>query len=342
MAIVCIDAGAQNIEKWGLFELTLKGSKIENPVTDNDLTALFIQNVDTISIRGFYDGDGIYKVRFMPEKTGLWRYSVFSNQKSLHRKGAFACIDPSIFNHGLVQVKDTFNFEYADETPYHPMGTTIYGWLVPNPEVQKQTLESLKNTPFNKGRFMILVTNVNGSDPEVRPFQIKGDTINYSVLNPNYFRAIDSGIVRLQRIGIEADLIFLHPYDQDKQPLEPMTMKEIYQYLDYIIARFASYRNIWWATNEFDLLKSRSMADWDSIFIYLQKNDPYHHLRSNHNSYVWYDHTKPWITHASVQTENWWMSQPLRLKYKKPVIFDEICYEGDGDNQSSLFREVKF
>jgi hypothetical protein len=74
-------------------------------------------------------------------------------------------------------------------------------------------------------------------------------------------------------------------------------------------------------------------ADWDQLFRALQSSDPYNHLRSIHNADAIYDHHKPWITHVSLQyymaVRFFGVSPLLRDIYRKPIIHDEINYEGD-------------
>ncbi len=53
--------------------------------------------------------------------------------------------------------------------------------------------------------------------------------------------------------------------------------------------------------NEYDLMENKSIADWDRFFRIVQESDPYQHLRSIHNCRGFYDHSKPWVTHQSVQ-----------------------------------------
>ena len=80
------------VEKWSVFELTLKGPIDGNPFTDAKLSADFINENDTIVVQGFYDGEGIYKIRFMPQKEGKWTYITTSNVKKLdNKKGSFVC-----------------------------------------------------------------------------------------------------------------------------------------------------------------------------------------------------------------------------------------------------------
>ena len=74
-------------------------------------------------------------------------------------------------------------------------------------------------------------------------------------------------------------------------------------YLRYAIARLSAYRNVWWSiANEYDLVRTKTLSDWDRFFRIVQAEDPYSHLRSIHHSRVIYDHSKPWCTHASLQS----------------------------------------
>ena len=78
--------GQVRVEKWQVFELTLNGPSSGNPFEDITLSCSFSNNNDTISISGFYDGDGLYKIRFMPQKEGKWMYTTSSNEKKLSNK----------------------------------------------------------------------------------------------------------------------------------------------------------------------------------------------------------------------------------------------------------------
>jgi PKD repeat protein len=73
----------------------------------------------------------------------------------------------------------------------------------------------------------------------------------------------------------------------------------------------------------------KTMDDWDRFFSILQKEDPYARMRGIHNGSIWYDHTKAWVTHASLQTSDMNGGVRFRAKYQKPVIYDECKYEGN-------------
>jgi hypothetical protein len=102
------------------------------------------------------------------------------------------------------------------------------------------------------------------------------------------------------------------------------------RYLRYVIARLAAFRNVWWSlANEYDLMPGKSMHDWDRFFQIVQESDPYQHLRSVHNCYTFYDHGKPWVTHCSIQNADLARVPEWRKLYRKPVVVDECCYEGN-------------
>jgi len=46
----------------------------------------------------------------------------------------------------------------------------------------------------------------------------------------------------------------------------------------------------------------------------------------------WYNHSRPWITHLSIQTAYLQDIQDWRELYKKPVVIDECVYEGNIPN----------
>jgi hypothetical protein len=153
---------------------------------------------------------------------------------------------------------------------------------------------------------------------------------DFSRFNPEYFQHLEKRILDLRARGIEADLIIFHPYDNGQWGFDQMPAEVNDRYLQYLVARLSAFRNVWWSfANEYDLMKGRTMEDWDHYFQLAQALDPYNHLRSVHNCGSFYDHTQPWVTHCSIQhhaisrVPNW------LKKYNKPVVIDECGYEGN-------------
>jgi hypothetical protein len=323
---------SNTVERWGIFELSLSGPSGGNPFTDVDLCAELKQNERIFQPEGFYDGDGIYRIRFMPDALGEWTYVTKSSRRELDgKKGKFTCFTPSPGNHGPVHVHKTWHLAYADGTPYFQVGTTCYAWVHQGIAMEEQTLETLKNAPFNKMRMCVFPKDYTYNKNEPKYYPLEGTPLkdwDYSRFNPEFFRHFEQRVGNLRDMGIEADVILFHPYD--RWDFANMDARTDDRYLRYIVARLAAYRNVWWSfANEYDLMKSKTMTDWDRFFQIVQKYDPYNHMRGIHNCRVFYDHTKPWVTHASIQSSDLARGREWRDKYKKPIIFDECKYEGN-------------
>ncbi|HUC92874.1 MAG TPA: DUF5605 domain-containing protein [Paenibacillus sp.] len=329
-------------EQWGRFEFRANGPSEGNPFTEIKFSARFACLNRTVEAEGFYDGNGEYCVRFMPDVQGTWTFETFSNAEDLNGlNGTLEVREPSEGNRGIVRVDKQYHFAYADGTPFYPVGTTAYVWNHQGEALARQTLESLEQAPFNKIRMSVFPKHYdyNLREPETFPFEGSIDKgFDYTRFDPVYWRHLERRILDLQRLGIEADLILFHPYD--RWGFSRMSAETDDFYLRYALARLSSYRNIWWSlANEYDLMHDKSMPDWDRFFRIIQERDLYGHLRSIHNwhnpeihyrsNLHWYDHGKPWITHASIQHADLKFITEWRELYKKPIIVDECRYEGN-------------
>ncbi|MGM0474372.1 MAG: DUF5605 domain-containing protein [Bacteroidota bacterium] len=320
------------VEQWDIFEIEMQGPQQGNPFRDVTLSAVFTHPETQATVTGFYDGNGIYRIRFMPEKTGKWTYETRSSLPELEDiSGSFTCIEPAPGNHGPVEVTDTWHFEYADGTPYHQVGTTCYAWIHQGDSLEEVTLQTLSEAPFNKLRMCIFPKDYvyNQNEPEYYVFERdrEGDH-DFTQFSPAYFHHLEKRLRQLMDLGIQADLILFHPYDRWGYAEMPDSVDEYY--LEYVMARLSSFRNVWWsAANEFDFMEAKTMDDWHRIFEVIYRNDPHGRLRSIHNGRVMYDHSHPWITHASIQSTYFDSARVWRQRYRKPVIFDECRYEGN-------------
>jgi hypothetical protein len=324
------------VEQWDIYELSLEGPEEGNPFVEIELYARFTDGKSSYTVRGFYDGGGLYKIRFMPPTVGTWRYTTQSNCWELtNEQGTFKVVPPSKGNHGPVSVYRDYHFTYADGTPYWPIGTTIYSWLNRPAEIQEMTLETLREAPFNKVRMLIFPERLGSrSAPEIFPYVgTPPDDWDYTRFNPAFFQMVEKRIGELAELGIEADIILFHKYGSE-WAFDTMTPEQDAHYLRYVAARLGAYRNVWWSmANEYDFVRTKTEDDWDRLFEILVEEDPYNHLRSIHNGFLIYDHNKEWITHASVQNgaavEDPGRAQMYRDVWRKPVVYDEVKYEGN-------------
>ena len=344
----------KTIEKWGCFELTVPGKAAGNPFKDYELTAVFKGENECKKVTGFYDGEGIWKVRFMPSFTGTYSFTAEGSAVEGSAEGCFEAVTPSENNHGPVRVKNTYHFAYEDGTPYYPAGTTAYVWELQSDELQEITLKTLAEGYFNKIRFCVFPKHYDYNQHEPWSYPYEGTPMASSVLTPEnfmlyngdkggnswdffrfnvkHFRHVEESILKLQALGIEADLILFHPYDRWGFSLMPHEA-DIF-YLKYVCARFAALRNVWWSfANEWDLMPAKTVEDWEDFSKTVMENDPYDHLRNIHNCTKFYDQSRPWITHICAQRIDLYksceLSDEYREEFKKPIIWDEIAYEGN-------------
>lgn len=343
------------VERWDILEVTLKGPEDGNPFVDQWVKGVFRGKNETVETMGFYDGQGVYKVRFMPSFQGEYTYETSGSFPEAATSGTFTVTPAKEGNHGPVRVANTYHFAYEDGTPYYSVGTTCYVWPHQPEAVRQKTLEELSKGYFNKMRFCVFPKHYihNFKDPVTFPYEgtpvdasgLTEENFAYSVdfsenhwdftrFNPEHFRRVERAIGELRDRGIEADLIVMHPYD--RWGFSAMSREADDLYWNYVIARFSAYRNLWWSlANEYDLMKDKTLEDWEHYAALLCEKDPYNHLRSVHNCVAFYDYTRPWVTHCSMQRQDLYRhveyTDDYRIRYGKPVVWDEISYEGNID-----------
>lgn len=344
------------VSRWSMYEVSVHGREDGNPFTDYTIEGVFTGEQEEVRVDGFYDGDGVYKVRFMPSYEGMYRYTITGDYSLCPETvtGEFEVLPAEEGNHGPVRVAGTYHFSYADATPYYSVGTTCYVWELQDDAKISETLASLSESGFNKIRFCIFPKHYDYNFGEPRSYPYEGVPMDSSVLtednfqeytinpeennkwdftrfNPEHFRHIEWCINELSKRGIEADLILMHPYD--RWGFSKMSADEDDLYIKYVAARFSAFHNVWWSlANEYDLME-KTAEDWERFAAILCEQDPYNHLRSIHNCFAFYDHTRPWITHCSIQRQDIYKTAEFtnewRETYKKPVVIDEMAYEGN-------------
>lgn len=314
----------KKVEKYDMIEFEVPSC--EGALLIENCGAFFIGETKKY-VSAFADGNGQYKLRFMPDQTGIWEYKICIAQQSVC--GKFEVIQSGANNHGPVMTCGD-HFVYADQTPYIPFGTTCYAWIHQPGWLQQQTLKSLSGSPFNKIRMCVFPKSMpyNHNDPDCYPFLRKKDgTWDVTKPDPVFWNKIDQRISDLCQLGIEADLILFHPYD--RWGFSRMSQEESLIYLEYCIVRLGAYRNLWWSlANEYDDMEHKSQEDWDAYGEMIAQKDIYRHLVSVHNIITPYP-KRSWMTHCSIQSGEIDKVISWKKAYQIPVIIDECGYEGN-------------
>lgn len=305
------------------------------PATRAPFTLTARNGATTLTVPGFWDGGRRYLARFLPETPGEWTWSTTSDATELSGRSGAVRVS-GVRGSGPVRVAAGFHFAHADGTPHRPVGTTAYNWLHQRDAEMRATVEDIARAGFNRLRFMVFpqaggyVTSV----PDLMPFeQDEHGAWDVSRPVPAFFRRLDRAVEMLGGHGIQADILILNAYDNGRFGLAELSEEDDAAYTRYLVARLSAYPNVWWSMcNEYDIL-DRPRERWDRLGQLVADVDPHDHLRSIHNLTELFDHNRPWITHASIQnghaTTDFGRAVLYRDVYRKPIVLDEIKYEGD-------------
>ncbi|MCD8190085.1 MAG: DUF5060 domain-containing protein, partial [Clostridiales bacterium] len=137
------------MRQFEMCELVFAGPALTEEYASVDLTVEISCGSDRVSVKGFYAGDGEYKVRFLPKTAGTYVYHVSG---CITASGTVEVAPGE--GHGMVVARGQ-HFSYEDGTVYHPFGTTVYALAHQNDELVEETMETLSKAPFNKIRLCL-------------------------------------------------------------------------------------------------------------------------------------------------------------------------------------------
>ena len=343
------------MKQYDMMELTFQAPPPKDSQAAVDLTGTFEKDGKAVAVKGFYAGDGVYKIRFLPEEPGEYAYAVAGSCLPAPQTGRFNVAAADAGRHGPVRAEGV-HLRCADGTWFSSFGTTVYALAHQSKALIDETMRTLSTAPFNKVRLCVFPKHYhyNHNEPDFYPFERKpgAEARDFSAPmgsavgpgNPSetavndtwdvdrpcfaFWDALEARLMELDAMGIQADLILFHPYD--RWGFATMPMADNLTYLDYLMRRLSAFPNVWWSlANEYDLCLAKSLSDWQAIEAFVAENDPFHHLLSCHNCFEPWDFSRPNVTHVSWQSKQLHRVAELMRRYHKPVLIDECRYEGN-------------
>jgi hypothetical protein len=370
-------------EVYSVTELTFNGPRLgpkDAPARD---TAFWIRfrhesGATEHKVHGFWDGDGnggdtgdVFKVRFTPTKTGLWKIvEVYSNAKELARQKQGETIIARPSNKPGFWLPDQESpggrwYKRSDGSHPYLIGNTQYSFLSGYKEGnQPSGVDIVADVANNARYFKKLRFTFHGDrypHPQEKPFlDDEGrptDSGDYSHRpNPKWFQERGDLAVRTAFVhDLIADLILCGPdVEESRATLRAgRNNGDSTPYLKFIAARYGSYPNVWVCLcNEYEIRKPTfTEAELARMGQTIRQFLPYPTPLSVHSTprTLWartFDDLPPWHDHHIIQKKMRtlpdsadtiqivWKNEGGKGTRNKPTINDELSYQGEGDKHS--------
>lgn len=307
---ILFSPSAYRIEVFDYLEISClsKNFTFDNPFTDVTVNGKFVfEDGTTTNISGFCDDQNgkIFKIRFMPFKSGNYSYTVsfITKEKEYTYKNTLVALPSD--NKGLIKVDPQYPFHFiwsGSNKHYFWNGTTAYLFYGIKDTIDLYSgIDRLSELGINNMRTSLFAAvndfkKMNEPQIEKNPWftgklspwldQTADSIINMKFdltrFNVSYFQHIEKAILHARSKDMVMSIIFYLAGNQK----EPFTSEdgggELEKlYFHYVIARFSAFSNVIWdLSNEYRLIRSDTWAE--SLGTFVKQTDPYNHLTTVH------------------------------------------------------------
>lgn len=342
------DGAALQVPRWQPQDFSFTNPPpVQNPFLVQFSAEVSGPSAEKLIVPGFYDGNGVWKIRVSPTVVGKWSFVTHSSVpalEGLHTR--FVCTansSPTAHGGVIVDKQHPFHFVHEDGTRYFPMGYEC-NWLwaldATNPALPtvNRFLDKIAASGFN---FVILnayahdtgwrrgkTSNDDYGPPPMYAWEGTNEKPDHSRFNLAYWQHYDQVITALNDRGMVAHILIKVYNKMVKWPAKGSTEDDLY--FRWLIARYAAYPNVHWdfakeSNGEKDLNYKLGRMK------FIRANDPYHRPLTTHtdleayNSGVYND----LLDYRSDQVHANWHVSLLEHHQQKtwPVINTEFGYE---------------
>ena len=292
---------ATTIQQYHSHDFAFKASATGNPF-DVEFSGDFTgPDGARLTVPGFYDGDGTWKLRFSPTRVGEWSFRTASSLDALRGKTEtnISCVantNPNI--HGVLRVDAAhpYHFIYDDGTRYFLLGYEADWLWAPDTKVMQRLIDSMATYGFNH-----VLVNVYSHDtrwapdkscdydygpPAMYAWEGTNEKPDHSRLNTKFFQKYDAMMQALREKGIVAHIMLKVYNKKVKWPAKWSPDEE--RYFRYVVARYQGFGNVVWdfskeSYNEKDEVLQARLIDL------IRYTDAYKHLTTAHDdeAYEW-------------------------------------------------------
>jgi len=223
---------------YGVYELALVPTAIYlDPLREVELEATFSAfSAEDTSIlrRGFYDGEGIFKVRFTPRADKPYDFATISSEPSLNDIRGTFITEPSTKS-GFIAVYNKGGFKFDDGSHYIPCSDTTLNLL--NAADYSELVDYNEETGTAGMRMLLFNPD---TDPGRRTWVFGGsyELPYYASYNYGLFRQLEEIIQYLDEKKMVCEIIFL---SSNAAYIEEDILND---YLAYATTRLSAYPNL--------------------------------------------------------------------------------------------------
>lgn len=266
-----IPVEAQTPPLWGRWEQSFVA---DNDAEPDPATGLIVRLLAPSGkrrvISAFWDGGRVWRVRFMPDEPGRWRYrtTAFPNYPGLNEQvGEFICRRAPSRNrfsqHGAIRVAAAGTYlEHHDRTPFFWLGDTAWnGALLASQEDWRTYLDDRAAKNFTAIQFVMTApwrtapTNAEGKTAFTGRERI--------TINPQFFKRIDERIEAINARGLLAAPVLIWSNHRD-DPGRSLPEDQIVRLAKYMVARYAAHHVVWILAGD-DKYEGANAERWQRI-----------------------------------------------------------------------------
>ncbi len=247
------------VSKWDRFEQTFASAVVyTNPVQEAELKlSLTSPSGEQRTVRGFWDAEQTWRVRFAPNEVGKWSYVTACSDRSnagLHgQTGGFVCTAATLKTrfgqNGPVRVSlDRHYLMHEDRTPFLWLGDTAWnGALLSTPEEWNLYIRERVRQKFTAVQFVC--TQWRAAPDGDREHQLAFTGHQSIWIEPKFFQRLDQKLDALNRAGLLSAPVLLWAIGGGANPLvnPGHTLPEDQAILlaRYMVARWQANDVVW-------------------------------------------------------------------------------------------------
>ncbi len=370
------------VKTWDVYEMTLKSQVVSQNLYTSSLeegkpayvTALFTcisgpGSGKVIKVSGFWDGNDIWKIRFAPPVSGIWKYETISGNRKLNgKKGQLTVTDwtedekaANPTRRGFIVVNKSSErkgrfFTYSDGTPFLWIADTWWDWT--NRRITFESFKNLVDTRSSQG-FSIgqLFFAGNGWGRE-------SSLLDESFQKPDLeqIRKVEKMIAYANSRGIT---MWIHPWWSRKNMNKNIGEENVRRWWRYVIHRLSAYNVIWVLAGEYNMdnYGGFPLSFWNDLGRLIKSEDPYERILGAHPTPPMWDggaeapqwstaeaiHDQSWADYNQSQTGHarwcnelipWIINNAYNKQPPKPVVVTEPWYEFIEGNPTA--RDIRF